>query len=156
MKVRKVRRMKDDVKEYTEDEWIAEGEALFGKSLRDWLFVCPMCKHVQNGLEFEARTDLSRTEIEKVLGFSCVGRYLTTQEPKKPQGKGSFPIKMKGGGCDWTLGGLFTMNKIVVINSKGEATPMFEFYKGKKRTKRENEQKSPGTKGTKRENGEKR
>ena len=78
---------------------------------------------------------MSRTEIEKVLGFSCVGRYLTAQEPKRGQTKDSWPVKMKGGGCDWTLGGLFKLHNIVVINSKGEPTPMFEFYRGKKKWK---------------------
>ena len=114
-------------------DWIARGEKLFGKSLRDWLFVCPMCWHVQGGLEFQERTDLEIKNIEKVLGFSCIGRYLRNQEPKPRQREGAMPLKMKGGGCNWTLGGLFQMHKASVILDDGSEHQIFEFYEKEKK-----------------------
>lgn len=126
--------MSDEVKKYTYEEWKAEGKRLFGDNIWDWLYVCPICGHVQGAHEFAERTNVKKEDFRKYIGFSCIGRYLKDKIKKpKNQDDHAFPVKMKGGGCNWTLGGLFQLHKVVVINSKGEPTPMFEFYKGKKK-----------------------
>ena len=92
------------------DDYVAEGERLFGPLKKKWRFVCPRCGTVQSGEDFQA----AGKEIDfilKVLGFSCIGRYV------------------EGVGCDWTLGGLFQIHTLEVILPNGKHQPIFEFDK---------------------------
>lgn len=82
-------------------------------------FKCPICGTVQTGTDL-IRAGAGKTfdEIEKYLGFSCVGRWTNAGAFKKgsPSGKG----------CDWTLGGLFHVHKVEVITEDGEKHMTFE------------------------------
>lgn len=91
-------------------DWVAEGEALFGKNRDDWKFKCVQCGNVQTAKDFRE----IGLDPEKYVFFSCIGRW------------------KKGVGCDWTLGGLFKIHKLEVMVD-GKPTPAFEFATEEKR-----------------------
>lgn len=82
-------------------------------------FKCPMCGTVQSATDLiDAGAGADMDEVERYLGFSCVGRW-TGAGPHKdgaPSGKG----------CDWTLGGLFQLHKLEVVTPDGKRHPRFE------------------------------
>lgn len=96
------------MRKITYEEWISEGERLFGKNKLKWEFICPHCKTVQSGSDFLELTKLTFEEIPKYVGFSCIGRF----------------TKKKG--CDWTLGGLFQIHELEIIQ-EGKTNRFFEF-----------------------------
>jgi hypothetical protein len=82
-------------------------------------FRCVMCGTVQSGASLiRAGVGASFDEIEKYVGFSCVGRFTNAGSHKKntPPGRG----------CDWTLGGLFAIHKLEVLTPDGKAHALFE------------------------------
>jgi len=102
------------------EEWHAEGKRRFGDDPRKWLFVCPMCHTPQSAEDFyRAGFTAGTGEVNKVLGFSCIGRWTGAPpyDPGSPAGRG----------CDWTLGGLFTIHRLEIIFPDGERQPCFEF-----------------------------
>lgn len=79
-------------------------------------FKCPMCKTVQSMMSFRAAGADAET-AEKMIGFSCVGRVSDAGRPReKPDGKP----------CNWTLGGLFRLHDLEVIDEEGKLHPFFE------------------------------
>jgi hypothetical protein len=86
------------------DEWIAEGTRRFGEDKSQWKFKCAHCGHIQRAQDFK--------EIEMdpsgYVYFSCIGRW------------------KQDVGCDWTLGGLFQIHTLEVLQD-GKVTPVFEF-----------------------------
>ncbi len=92
----------------TIDEWRKEGTDKFGDRWSLWKFQCVKCGNIQCGKDFES-IGLTPEEIEKVVFFSCIGRW------------------KKDVGCDWTLGGLFRIHKLEVTNAEGVPIPAFEF-----------------------------
>lgn len=90
-----------------------------GVEHNDFAFKCPMCGTIQSArMLIAAGAGKDFEEVEKYLGFSCVGRFT---------GKGS-PSKEKGNnhGCNWTLGGLFSMHELEVVTPDGNKHPRFE------------------------------
>jgi hypothetical protein len=80
---------------------------------------CPICGTVQSAADLiKAGAGATFEEVEKYLGFSCVGRLTNAPEWKK----GDAP----GRGCNWTLGGLFRLHKLEVIDEDGKHHPRFE------------------------------
>lgn len=79
---------------------------------------CPMCGTVQSPHDLiTAGAGKTFEEIEKHLGFSCVGRFTGAGSPRKePDGKP----------CNWTLGGLFQTHKLEVVMPDGALYPQFE------------------------------
>ena len=96
-------------------EWISKGEALFGKNIEDWKFVCPACGHIASVKEF---TELG-VDADYAKG-NCIGRLT---------GKGS-PVEGDNSGCNWTAGGLFgTLGKgVKVSRPDGKVVEAFMFY----------------------------
>lgn len=84
----------------------------------DLAFKCPMCETVQTAHDLiEAGAGGTFEEVEKYLGFSCVGRWTDAGPPRNtPDGQP----------CNWTLGGLFSLHKLEVINKDGRHHPRFE------------------------------
>lgn len=85
----------------------------------DLAMKCPICGTIQSAndlIKVGAGKDFA--EVEPYLGFSCIGRW-TDAGPHKTGENG-------GGGCDWTLGGLFKLHKLEVVMSGGEKHPGFE------------------------------
>ena len=70
--------------------------------------ICPKCKTAQSANDLiAAGAGRSFDDVEKYLGFSCVGRFDETK------------------GCDWTLGGLFSIHELEVVTPDGERHPRF-------------------------------
>lgn len=78
------------------------------------VFKCPICQTLQSGADLiKAGAGATFDEVEKYLGFSCVGRFTRA---------GPFHAKKStpGKGCDWTLGGLFSLHELVVVSADGK------------------------------------
>lgn len=81
-------------------------------------FVCPMCGTVQNGADLIAAGAGSKMDdVENHLEFSCLGRFSHRLPPYKTKGKAI--------GCNWTLGGLFSLHTLEVIDDSGNRHPHF-------------------------------
>lgn len=81
-------------------------------------FKCPMCETVQSAFDLiKAGAGSTPEEVERYVGFSCVGRFTGAGSPRNPP---------DGKPCNWTLGGLFRMHKLTVVIEDGSAHPSFE------------------------------
>jgi hypothetical protein len=107
-----------DVRKITVEEFHAELQAQ-GMPCREHLaFVCPMCGTVQAAHDLiNAGAGGSFEEVERFLGFSCVGRWTNAPAPRG---------KADGKPCNWTLGGLFQVHQLEVITPDGERHRRFE------------------------------
>ena len=92
-----------NVLQVTFDQWVKQGEELYGKSRLKWKLICPRCKTVITVEEYPEKVR------DGAAGFSCIGRYV------------------KDKGCDWSLGGLFTIHTKEVVTDDGNANPIFRF-----------------------------
>lgn len=82
-------------------------------------FRCPMCDTIQSSVDLVAAgAGANFDDVEKYLGFSCVGRWTGKEFKKDSKGKNE--------GCNWTLGGLFKTHKYEVETEDGEIHPLFE------------------------------
>lgn len=109
------------------EEWKAEGRRRFGPKARFWKFVCPACGTVQSGENFVATGKFSFEKPDallSVLGYSCIGRF-TGKDDEGIAAKGRGEKWDKG--CNWTLGGLFQIHTLEVIDENGKCVPHFEF-----------------------------
>ncbi|HKY40722.1 MAG TPA: VVA0879 family protein [Polyangiaceae bacterium] len=87
---------------------MALGVELFGQDPRAWRFKCPRCGHEQSHNEATARKpDLGDTS--NWIYFACEGRR--------------NPVV----GCDWTLGGLFQIHTLEVVEDSGRAVRCMRF-----------------------------
>lgn len=104
----------------TQEELVAEMRQRFGDNARQWKFVCPMCKTVQCADDFFAtgKFQPGTGEVNKYLGFSCIGRFTGAGAPRS----GTPP----GRGCNWTLGGLLQIHELEIILPDGKRSPAFE------------------------------
>ena len=83
--------------------------------------ICPMCGTVQCGDDLiVAGAGKTFDDIEKYLGFSCIGRWTHGKPPPCEKDKG------KQIGCNWTLGGLFHTHTLEVVTPDGDHHPRFE------------------------------
>ena len=87
-------------------------------SIEDWAFICPRCECIQSARDYiAAGAGATFDEVERYLGFSCVGRFSGAPSARKePDGKP----------CNWTLGGLFRIHRLEVVTPDGERHPRFE------------------------------
>ena len=109
---------KDSIKTMTIEEYHAALKAQGTKDRADLVMICPMCGAPQTGNDL-IRAGAGKTfdDVEKYLGFSCVGRWTGAGSPRKhPDGKP----------CNWTLGGLFRTHTLEVVTPDGEKHPRFE------------------------------
>lgn len=99
--------------------------AVFQEKLReqgvdriDYAFICPLCGTVQSARDLiQAGAGKTFEEVEKLIGWDCVGRYSGAPAPRKlPDGKP----------CNWTLGGLLKLHTLEVEASDGKRHPFFE------------------------------
>ena len=71
-------------------------------------FECPSCKTLQCAQDLiDAGAGKDFDEVEKYLGYSCIGRFDKTN------------------GCDWTLGGFLQIHELEVITPDGKHVPRF-------------------------------
>lgn len=78
------------------------------------VFCCPMCKTLQTGRELMVALEKPFEEVERYLGFSCIGRFTGAGSARKPPD-----------GCNWTLGGLFKLHEFEVVTPDGRGHPRF-------------------------------
>jgi len=87
--------------EFTQEEWLKEGERLFGKNMMLWKFICPSCHRVISVQEYK-----DAGAPTGAIGFSCIGRY---------DGHGDVDaFGGEGKGCNYAGGGLICINPIKV------------------------------------------
>ena len=106
-------------------DFVAEAKRRFGDDPKRWQFVCPMCGTVQSANDFYATGQFKpgTGELNKYLGFSCIGRFT---------GQGDEGIAAKNAGkpwdkgCNWTLGGLFQTHSIELVGDDGKPHPHFD------------------------------
>lgn len=79
------------------------GKKLYGDDKSKWRFRCVKCGHIQTAQDFR---DIGVDPNGKVY-FSCIGRW------------------KKGEGCDWSLGGLFTIHEREIMDENGKTMPVF-------------------------------
>lgn len=93
----------------TREEWLKLAVRLYGKDATKWKFRCVRCGHVQSHESVKAANpDIGDTS--NWIFFSCEGRW------------------REGVGCDWTLGGLFTIHKVEVLDDRdGKPVACFAF-----------------------------
>lgn len=101
----------------TIEQFHASIKAQGAASKLDVTLICPMCGFHQSPRDLiEAGAGENFEDVEKYVGFSCVGRWTGAGSPRnKPDGKP----------CNWTLGGMFKTHKIEVV-ADGIAHPRFE------------------------------
>ena len=97
-----------EIKNYNRMEWREEAVRRFGEDPLQWKFVCPVCGHVQSPADFEQYKDQGATP--DCAYFNCIGRYIEglPKDARDP--------------CNYSLGGLFVLNKVSV-----DEQPVFEF-----------------------------
>lgn len=86
------------------EDWINQLKAKFGDDAKTWAFKCPHCGNVQTAQDF---IDHGHADQKDNVYFNCIGRYVP------------------GKGCNWTLGGLFKINKVSVLKD-AQVFPVFE------------------------------
>lgn len=102
----------------TKSEWVALGTARFGPDMLQWRFVCPICKGEQTAEDFREFKDRGATPDQAY--FSCLGRWT--------HGKRAFGDKVSPETrCDYTLGGLFRLPGVIVVDEGGEERLAFAF-----------------------------
>ena len=106
------------MKTMTIEEYRAALRAQGTNDRAELVVICPMCGTAQTGSDL-IRAGAGKTfdEIEKYLGFSCVGRFAGAGPPRK---------SADGKPCNWTLGGLLSAHKLEVVAPDGEKHPRFE------------------------------
>lgn len=86
------------------EDWLNQLKSKFGDDSTKWAFKCPSCGNIQTPQDF---IDNGIGEHKDNVYYNCIGRYI------------------KGKGCDWTLGGLFQINKVSVMKD-AKVFPVFE------------------------------
>lgn len=90
----------------TLEDWIKEGERLFGPDKKNWKFICPNCGHIQSYRDF-----IKGGINADLAALNCASRH----------GLGGRPD------CKWTTGGLFRIGGCYVINKDYIPVLVFAF-----------------------------
>ncbi|WP_420104116.1 VVA0879 family protein [Bosea sp. (in: a-proteobacteria)] len=93
---------------------------------RHFAFRCPLCSTVQSMASLVAAGAKPET-VHEYIAFSCEGRF-TDAGPAARSGDQSRKAKERRAvrGCDWTLGGLFQLQKLQIEYPDGKIRPSFE------------------------------
>lgn len=92
-----------------------------GVAREDVAFRCVMCGTAQSIRSFVA-AGAKAEGVERYVGFSCEGRF----RGAKAATRDHKPADPNVRGCDWSLGGLFTLHKLEVDIGEGKRQPAFE------------------------------
>jgi hypothetical protein len=90
--------------EMTLDEYQEEAERRFGNNKMNWAFICPVCKHIATVTDYK-----EAGAPEEAVGFSCIGRW--TESKSAFNDPDCSP-------CDYTGGGLFRLNPVIITGAK--------------------------------------
>ncbi|WP_193200228.1 VVA0879 family protein [Nostoc sp. MG11] len=92
-------------------QWITQGETLFGQNKMQWKFKCPCCGHSATTEDYKKAGAPS-----SAVGFSCIGRWLEVhKEAFDDKDKRKIP-------CNYAGGGLINLNPVDIDGCK-----VFEF-----------------------------
>lgn len=95
-------------------------------SERHIAFLCPICGTVQSMASLVA-AGAKPESVERYVGFSCEGRFSGAGPWPRPTDKSPKAVTRRATrGCDWTLGGLFSLHKLEVTTADGKVQPSFE------------------------------
>jgi hypothetical protein len=106
----------------TSSEWKREGTELFGEDIMKWRFVCPSCGYVQTPEQFRQYKD--KGAVPDDAHFNCIGRYMDDPDTE------DRTFKQHGGPCNYSSGGLFRLNPIIVLD-EGQEISCFDFDRSK-------------------------
>jgi len=95
------------VKTVSLEDFMAQATALYGDDPAKWKFKCPRCGEVQSAEDLVA-AGVDKDDVQKYMGFSCIGRFTDDK------------------GCDWTLGGLFRLHELEIVDEEGNHHPYFD------------------------------
>lgn len=99
--------MKEGMLYVKRKDWMKIAKDAYGDK-KSWQFKCVSCGHIQSiGSVLDNNPSLK--DVLDWIYQNCEGRYT------------------KGHGCDWSLGGLFTMHLIEVVDDDGSRFATFEF-----------------------------
>lgn len=107
------------IRKIAAEELHAEMKAQGVTDRLDIAFKCVMCGTVQS-MRSLIDAGAGADRVENVIGFSCEGRWRNAGPAKK--GKPGKDAR----GCDWTLGGLFSLHRLEVTTPDGKTYPSFE------------------------------
>jgi hypothetical protein len=89
-------------------------------------FKCVTCHTIQS-IASLIKAGCPADKAETQIGFSCEGRWSNAGPWPSHAGKAAERSKRtEKRGCDWTLGGLFRVHKLEVIDADGKQQPIFE------------------------------
>ena len=101
-----------------------------GVANRDMAVICPICGTVQS-MATLVRAGAPKDKVESYFGFSCEGRFSGIGPvPASSDKSRSANERRQLRGCDWTLGGLFTLHKLTIVYPDGKERPSFEIASG--------------------------
>lgn len=96
------------------------------KSPRHFAFRCPVCGTVQSMASLVA-AGADPARVERSIAFSCEGRFRDSGPwPGDKDKSRKAAERRKVRGCDWTLGGLFSIHKLEIEYPDGKVSPSFE------------------------------
>jgi len=106
------------MKKISVEEFRAELAAQGVSGREHGAFKCPACGTVQS-MALLAANGVPEAKLEGQIGFSCVGRWIDAggMPAADPWGGPRTDGKL---GCNWTLGGLFHVHKLIVVDERGE------------------------------------
>lgn len=105
------------LKPITVEEWIAEGEALFGRGILGYRFQCPMCGKTWSVDEFRREGGDVNSAYQE-----CIGRHLGAGAPGSPDGNPN--------GCNWAAYGVFGIPNgkgRLVLAPDGDVVEVFDY-----------------------------
>ncbi|WP_445222205.1 VVA0879 family protein [Bradyrhizobium sp. Pa8] len=89
-------------------------------------FKCVVCETVQSMASLK-RAGCPDGRLENQIGFSCEGRWSGAGPwPNDPDKQAERRGQTDKRGCNWTLGGLFRIHKLEVLDEAGQAQALFE------------------------------
>jgi len=106
--------------DWTQAEWMAKGERLFGKDQIQWRFKCPICGHIQTAEDFREYKNHGATPSSAYC--KCIGRF-------NGNGRRDFGTEADSEdtvGCDYASFGLIHLGETVLADD-GEITHVFPF-----------------------------
>lgn len=93
---------------------------------RHYAFRCPICGTIQSMASLVA-AGAEQEEVHKYIAFSCEGRF-SGAGPAARSDDTSRKAKARRAvrGCDWTLGGLFQLQRLMIRYPDDAVSPSFE------------------------------
>ncbi|WP_158809631.1 VVA0879 family protein [Beijerinckia sp. L45] len=97
-----------------------------GVSPRNMAAICPICGTIQSMASL-VRAGAPKDKVEDYFAFSCEGRFTGVGPlPSEKDRSAAAKARRSQRGCDWTLGGLFSLHKLTIVYPDGKERPSFQ------------------------------